>query len=102
MKKILQTVVLTIASFGFYACSLPVTTVRTIDDRPSLVIKGAQESSVLFVDGLNMGPARKYDGDPHALSVEPGTHTVSITENNKPVFEQRVFVESSQKTITIK
>lgn len=84
------------------SCSMPTTTVRTIDDRPTLAIKGAPEDATLFVDGLNMGPAIKYNGDPNVLGVESGTHVVRVTTGQTVIYEQRIFVESSLKTITVR
>jgi archaellum component FlaG (FlaF/FlaG flagellin family) len=81
---------------------MPTTSVRTVDDRPALAFKSAPEGSIVFVDGLNMGAANEFDGDPKALTVEPGTHTVRITVNNTVIYEQRVFVESALKTITVR
>jgi len=101
MKKIILIVLLTLTSF-LYSCSMPSTSVRTVDDRPTLALKGAPENAVLFVDGLNMGAASRYDGEPTVLAVEPGTHIVRVTVNQDVVFEQRIFVESSLKTITIR
>jgi hypothetical protein len=80
---------------------MPATTVRTVDDRPTLAFKGAPAGATLYIDGLNMGPVDQYDGVNMVLTVEPGTHTVRVTVNNAAIYEQRVFVESSLKTITI-
>jgi len=81
---------------------MPKTSVRTVDDRPTLAFKGAPENAVLFVDGLNMGNANQYNADPKTLSIEPGTHLVRVIVNQDVIFEQRVFVESALKTITIR
>lgn len=89
-------------TWALCSCSMPSTVVRTVDDRPTLAFKGVPEGAVLFVDGLNMGPAGQYDGDPTVLTVEPGTHVVRVIVNNEAIFEQRVFVESSLKTITVR
>jgi hypothetical protein len=83
-------------------CVMPVTTVKTIDDRPALAFKGAPEGALLFVDGLNMGPANDYNGNPKILIVQPGTHMLRIFANGSVIYEQRVFVESSLKTITVR
>lgn len=88
--------------FALCSCSMPATTVRTVDDRPTLAFKEAPEGAVLYIDGLNMGPAGQYDGETKVLTIEPGTHTVRVTVNNEAIYEQRIFVESSLKTITIK
>jgi hypothetical protein len=101
MKKISISVLLVITSF-LCGCSMPNSVVRTVDDRPTLAFKNAPENAVLFVDGLNMGAANKFNGDPNILVVEPGTHTVRVTIDQEVVFEQRVFVEGSLKTITIR
>jgi hypothetical protein len=93
---------LTAIVFGLCSCTMPNTSVRTIDDRPTLAFIGAPEGAVVFVDGLNMGVAGQYDGEPKVLIVEPGTHVVRVTLGNDVVYEQRVFVESSLKTITVR
>lgn len=100
MKKILVFVLLVITA-SLCSCAMPSTSVRTVDDRPTLAFKNAPANAVLFVDGLNMGPANQFDGDPKTLVVESGTHNVRVTVNQEIIFEQRVFVEGSLKTITI-
>lgn len=98
MKNVLAGVMLVLLT----ACAMPVTTVSTVDDRPALAFKGAPEGATLFVDGLDMGMANEYNGDPKILTVEPGTHTLRIMANGSVIYEQRVFVESSLKTIIVK
>lgn len=101
MKKSLLLVLFVMTNL-LCSCSMPSTSVRTVDDRPTLAFKGAPENAVLFVDGLNMGVANQYNAEPKTLAVEPGTHVVRVTINQDVIFEQRVFVESSLKTITIR
>jgi hypothetical protein len=101
MKKILIVVMLALTC-GIWGCSMPYTSVRTIDDRPTLAFNGAPDGSILFVDGVNMGNAGQYDGDPNVLTVEPGTHSIRITSGDTVVYEQKVFVESALKTITVR
>jgi uncharacterized lipoprotein YajG len=100
-KKIITALVLA-ATFALGGCSMPSTVVRTVDDRPTLAFKGAPREAILFVDGINMGSAAQYDGDPKVLTVETGTHNVIVKVGQEDIFEKRVFVESSLKTITIK
>ena len=83
------------------SCAMPNTAVRAVDDRPTIAIKGAPANAVLYVDGLPMGAASQYDGEPQTLTVEPGSHTVRVAVGNQIIYEQRVFVESSLKTITV-
>ena len=107
MKKV---IVFSLLALVFTLCScMPTTTVRTVDDRPTLAFKGAPAGATLYIDGLNMGPVAQYNAEPKdtyeptkVLTIEPGTHTVRVTVNNEVIYEQRIFVESSLKTITIR
>ncbi len=101
MKKVIVFSFLALV-FALCSCTMPTTTVRTVDDRPTLAFKGAPEGALLYIDGLNMGPAGQYNAEPNVLTIEPGTHTVRVTVNNEVIYEQRIFVESSLKTITIR
>jgi hypothetical protein len=85
-----------------FGCSMPSTTVKTVDSRPSIAIKGASATADLIIDGLNVGKAAEYGGDPKTMIIEPGTHRVSIIENGNVVYEQNIFVESELKTITVR
>jgi uncharacterized membrane protein len=101
MKKIIVFSLLALVFF-VCSCSMPTTTVRTVDDRPTLAFKGAPEGALLYIDGLSMGTADQYNGEPTVLTIEPGTHTVRVTVGNETIYEQRIFVESSLKTITLR
>lgn len=98
MKRFLLPFLLLVAA----ACSLPVTQVRTVDTNPSIVVQGAPIDAILLVDGVSMGSANAYNGQPNALKIIPGTHTVSIVSSNgKEISTQRIFVESEIKTINV-
>lgn len=88
--------------FMIMGCSMPSTTIRSVDSRPSIAIKGASPTAELLVDGLNMGKAETFNGDPQTLVIEPGTHRVSIIENGTALYDQNIFVESELKTIIVK
>ncbi len=79
----------------------PVTKVNSIDSRPTLSFENAPRDAVVLVDGLSMGSVSKYDGKPNVLIVEPGTHEITIMENNVVVLKQAVFVESEHKVIKV-
>lgn len=84
------------------ACSMPNTTVRTTDTRPSFAIDGAPDGAILYVDGQQVGEANKYDGQPNVLVVEPGTHTVVVKgADGAPLFDRKIYVESELKTIKV-
>src|SRR5512134_3096555 len=84
------------------ACAMPSTVVKTPDTRPSLAFEGAPPGAVLYLDGLKVGEAAAYDGQPNVLVVEPGTHDVVVrAPDGAEVHRQRVFVESELKTIRV-
>jgi hypothetical protein len=90
------------ALLALAACAGPTTTVRTVDTRPALAIAGAPSGAVLYVDGVAVGNAGDYDGNPNVLRVEPGTHDVELRERSgRVLFTQRVFVESELKTVVV-
>jgi uncharacterized lipoprotein YajG len=77
-------------------CSLPQTTVRTGLPAPTLIVTGAPSGSVLFVDGLEMGSATQYDGNPKVLAVLEGTHQVEVRLGSSVVHREKAFVSSGQ------
>jgi len=84
------------------ACAMPATTVRTTDTRPSLAFDGAPKGATVYIDGLPMGDAEKYDGQPEVLVVEPGTHLVTIKDGKGSILlERKVYVESEIKTLKV-
>ena len=83
-------------------CAMPATIVKTVDTRPSILVAGAPDKSLLFIDGNNMGNAAQYAGNPSVLIVEAGTHKLVIVLDSKVIFSQTVFVESEMKRITVK
>jgi uncharacterized lipoprotein YajG len=92
MKQFLVLVAMVILT----ACTLPQTTVRTGLPAPTLMVTGAPSGSVLFVDGLDMGSAGQYDGNPKVLAVLEGTHQVEVRLATGVVYREKAFVSSGQ------
>jgi hypothetical protein len=78
------------------ACSLPQTTVRSGSSQPGLIVKGAPRGSTLFIDGLQIGWATQYDGDPDVLTVLEGTHAVEIRQGESVVYSEKTFVGAGE------
>ena len=78
------------------ACALPQTTVRTGSEQPSLVVKGAPSGTDLYVDGLEMGPAAQFDGNPNVLAVLEGVHQVEIRQGNAVIYHDKVFLSGGE------
>jgi hypothetical protein len=100
MKKIILSCAI-LSVFVIGCNTYPVTNVSTVDSRPTLSFTGAPEGSLLLVDGINMGAVSQYNGNPKVLTVQPGTHEVTVMINNKIVSQQTVFVENEHKVISI-
>jgi len=93
--KILKMIVFALILAG---CTMPVTTVRSVDAGPSISISGVNAQADLYVDGIKMGRAADFE-EPNQLKLAPGKHRVSIVEAGKTTFEQTIFIESEHKTI---
>lgn len=78
------------------ACALPQTTVRTGSVQPSLVVKGAPAGTILYVDGLAMGPAAQFDGNPNVLAVLEGAHQLEIRQGNAVIYHDKAFLRSGE------
>jgi hypothetical protein len=78
------------------ACALPQTTVRTGSTQPSLTVRGAPSGAVLFVDGLAMGNAQQFDGNPKVLAVLEGAHQVEIRQGTSLVYSEKVYVTGGE------
>ena len=102
MKKLSALFLFALICVSAVSCAprYPVTTVNALDTRPTLSFKGAPEGAIVFIDGLNMGEAAKYDKT-RGLVVEAGTHEVKVLQNNQSIFEQTIFVESEHKVINV-
>ena len=77
-------------------CTLPQTSVKSGSSPPVLTIKGAPADSVLYVDGLQIGPASRYDGNPTVLAVLQGVHRVEVREGDRTIYADRAFVSSGE------
>ena len=82
--------------------SMPKTQIKTVEDSPTLAFIGAPEGSVLFLDGLQIGDVRIYDGKEQVLRVEPGTHFIEIKDKyGEIIYDQKIFVQNELKTIRV-
>jgi len=83
-------------------CVYPNSQVQTVDERPGLIIVGAPQNAVLYVDGLEIGPAQKYNGKPKMLLLNPGTHSVQIREGSNVLRSIDIFLgEGTQREINL-
>ena len=84
------------------AGSMPETRVISGSDRPALLINDAPAGASLFVDGLAMGDAQKYDGHPNTLRVESGVHQIEVRLGSSVIHQEKVFVSNGEtRPVTI-
>lgn len=66
------------------------------------MVKDAPKGALLFVDGVSMGQADSYSGDPSVLLLEPGTHVIEVKAGDRLLFSQRIFLGGSElRTISV-
>lgn len=101
MKTLFYALYITCAGILLQGCSYPEPAkVEQKDTRPAIGISGAPENSRLFVDGLDMGPAMKYDGTEGVLLVESGKHRIELkTAEGKVLHSEELFLSSSTTEI---
>jgi hypothetical protein len=78
------------------ACALPQTTVRTGALQPGLIVQGAPSGAVLYVDGLSMGYAQQFDGNPKVLAVLEGVHTLEIHQGTTVIFHDKALFSNGE------
>jgi hypothetical protein len=92
MKKLLPLLGIVLLT----ACAMPQTSVRTGSVPPTLIVKGAPTGAILVVDGLAMGTASQFDGNPKTLAVLEGTHQVEVRLGSNVVYKEKAFVSSGE------
>lgn len=82
-------------------CSYPdPAKVEQKDSRPAIGISGAPAGTLLFVDGLQMGPVSDPDGKMVVILVESGQHLVEArTPGGEVLMSQELFLSSSTTKI---
>lgn len=98
--KVTKLLIIMLVFFG--GCAMPSSVVKTTDTRPRISISGAPVDSLLYVDGINMGLASQYSGQPDVLILQPGTHKIQVYSNDQVIYDKNIFIESELKSIVIK
>ncbi|NVK17146.1 MAG: hypothetical protein HWE30_00470 [Methylocystaceae bacterium] len=84
------------------ACSYPHTNTTTVNDEPTLVFEGTSSTAEVYLNGLNVGLAANYNGEPNSLIVPRGTHQLEIRDNGTIILSEKIFVsDGSVKTISL-
>lgn len=101
MRRLVLAILVVVSILAVNACAYPKTSVKAVEENPSLVFKGAPPTAQVRVDGLDAGPAADYSGD-RSLTVLPGRHVVEVIDQGKLLLREDVFLSSgSIKTLTV-
>lgn len=102
--KTVRAMLMLLALGGLAACDIrdPNTDVKISDERPAIAFKGAPGGSLVFVDGVVMGSASKFNGQ-QVLLVEPGAHVVEVRHDGGVLLSERVFLgEGATRMFVVK
>jgi hypothetical protein len=100
--RIVKNPIVWIALILLSGCTLPQTTVKTGSSPPGLIVKGAPAGSLLYIDGLAMGPATQYDGKPKVLTVLEGVHQVEVRQGTSVVYGEKAYASAGEThTVTV-
>ena len=83
-------------------CAYPIKQTHTVDDRPTIFVANPPSGAMLYVDGVEIGPAVEYNGDPNVLLLEPGTHRVEVRTGGQTLYSSDLFLgEGTQRKISL-
>jgi hypothetical protein len=72
------------------------------DERPQLIIANAGAETVLLVNGVDVGAAAEYDGNPGTLRLPTGTHVVEVIKGGQTIHRETVFLSGGViRTVTV-
>ncbi len=102
MRKHIIILFLLVTTVIATGCKMPDTTVKGVNAQPGVIIKNAPGETTLWVDGVAVGPANKYDGDKSYLQLEPGSHNIKVkSAGGKILANKKIFVYSEVQTLQL-
>jgi hypothetical protein len=80
------------------SCAAPRTTVQTDGQEGTVIFKIKPSSSIVYVDGVEVGKARKFSGSSAVLSLPPGSHRI-VVKNGDLACEKNIYLSDTQEVI---
>ena len=81
------------ALLALAACAMPTKSTEAPVESPSLMVIGSPENAILFVDGIEVGPAENFSGE-QVLVVVPGRHLVEIRRGGSTLATREIFADA--------
>ena len=99
MKKSL--LVFLILVFALIGCGTPREATIGVGNEGALKIVCDPSDAEVFVDGVSMGEANRYDGKPGYIKLSSGTHRVEIKKEGYAPYFREVYSSKSLQTIEV-
>lgn len=99
-KSIIAIAVLTLllAALG---CSIPQSTVSGKSNDGLFAIICQPGSAEVYVDGILIGKASKFDGSPGYLEIASGTHRLELRKNGYQTWMRDIYSSNAIQTIRV-
>jgi hypothetical protein len=70
-------------------------------DPPEIIVTGAPVGSLVFVDGVQTGPAAAHNDQSLVLNVAAGAHIVEIHIGDRVVYRENTYVGPGERRVVI-
>jgi len=70
-----------------------------VPDPTEIIVTGAPASSIVFIDGVQAGPATTAGDHPQVLEVAAGAHKVEIHLGDTIVYREDAYVGLSERRV---
>ena len=80
----------------------PETRTDAVDERPRLIVANASDTAVLWVNGVELGAAKQYDGAPGVLRLTPGSHKIEVRDGGVVVLQEDLYLaDAMTRTVSL-
>jgi hypothetical protein len=85
------------------ACgSAPQEMIRTDSQAGRVIFKVEPKKAQVFIDGVERGLARDFDGTPAILELPEGVHLIELRHPDYETFHTKIYLSDTVETIRVK
>ena len=66
-----------------------------------IVVTAAPAGALVYIDGVQAGPAGTHNNQTQVLDVTPGNHKVEIRVNDKAVYREETSVGAGERRVVV-
>lgn len=74
---------------------------QQLPDPAEIIVTGAPAGSLVFLDGLQTGPAAAHNDQSQVLDVAPGAHKVEVHMGDTVVYREDTYVGLGERRVVI-